>query len=223
MTDHIDVFERLPEDLRDLAVGIRPQRLERCLDLLDSRLDSVVFVAEAVHRRHNVSAILRSAEAFGVHEAHLVTPAFHPSKGAAKGSERWMDIQLHDDTETCLAGLKKRGFRVFVADLDERAAAPGGLSVEEPVALLFGGELMGVSEKARSLADGAVCIPMRGVTQSLNVSVAAAVVLNTVCENRRKRFGAPGIQGEARHRFLEQFLHRERQRKSAFRALYEGA
>ena len=119
MTEHSDLLERLPEDLRELAQGIRPQRLERCLDLLDTRLDSVVFVAEAVHRRHNVSAMLRSAEAFGVHEAHLVTPVFHPSKGAAKGSERWMDIQLHEDTASCIHGLKERGFRVFVADLDE--------------------------------------------------------------------------------------------------------
>ena len=223
MTEYNELLERLPEDLRELAVGIRPQRLERCLDLLDSRLDSVVFVAEAVHRRHNVSAMLRSAEAFGIHEAHLVTPVFHPSKGAAKGSERWMDIQLHDDTESCIEGLKERGFRVFVADLDDGAVAPDDLSVEEMVALSLGGELTGVSAAARSLADGAVCIPMRGVTQSLNVSVAAAVVLNTVCENRRRRFGAPGIHGEARHRFLEQFLHRERQRKAAFRALYKGA
>jgi len=222
MTEYSDLLERLPEDLRELGVGIRPQRLELCLNLLDSRLASVVLVADAVHRRHNVSAMLRSAEAFGIHEAHLVTPVFHPSKGAAKGSERWMDIQLHDDTASCIAGLKARGFRVYVADLDEQALSPMELPVDEPVALLFGGELMGVSDVAKDLADGAVCVPMRGVTQSLNVSVAAAVVLHTVCENRRNTAGALGISGESRHAFLERFLHRERRRKAAYRALYEG-
>ena len=198
------------------------QRVVRALDLLDSRLDSVVLVAEAIHRRHNVSAILRSAEAFGIHEAHLVTPAFQLSKGAAKGSERWMDIQCHEDTPSCLAALKARGFQIYVADLDENAVAPEHLPTDGPAAILMGGELLGVSEEARSLADGAVCIPMRGVTQSLNVSVAAAIILRTVCEARRAAGGAQGIQGEARHRFLENFLHQERKRKAAFRALYES-
>ncbi len=217
-TSHLD---RLPEDLRELAAPLPPRRVVRALDLLDSRLDSVVLVAEAIHRRHNVSAMLRSAEAFGIHEAHLVTPAFQLSKGAAKGSERWMDIQTHDDTPSCILALKERGFQVYIADIVEGALAPEDLPTDRPAAILVGGELLGVSEEAKALADGAVCIPMRGVTQSLNVSVAAAIILRSVCEARRKAGGAHGILGEARHRFLLKFLHQERSRRAAFRALYE--
>jgi tRNA (guanosine-2'-O-)-methyltransferase len=218
-TSHLD---RLPEDLRELAASLPPKRVVRALDLLDSRLDSVVLVAETIHRRHNVSAILRSAEAFGIHEAHLVTPAFELSKGAAKGAERWMDIQTHDDTTSCVLALKARGYRVYVADFLEGAVPPEDLPTDEPAAILVGGELVGVSDEARALADGAVCIPMRGVTQSLNVSVAAAIILRTVCEARRAAGGANGIHGEARHRFLLKFLHQERSRRAAFRALYES-
>ena len=218
-----DPLERLPEDLRPLADGLSSHRIEVCLDLLDRRRSDVIFVAEATHRRHNVSAIMRSAEAFGVHEAHLVAPTFKASKGAAKGAERWMDIHMHAETGACVAALRERGFRIYVADFEEGALTPADLPVDAPLALLFGGELAGVSEEARALADGAICIPMRGVTQSLNVSVAAAILLREACEKARSSGRPAGITGADRHRFLKSFLLRERERTGADRALYTEA
>ncbi|MDP6932052.1 MAG: TrmH family RNA methyltransferase, partial [Myxococcota bacterium] len=78
-----------------MSDGITDRRRQRLEQTLEQRLGSVVVVAEAVHRRHNTSAILRSAEAFGLHEVHLVANSFRPSKGAARGSEKWLDIHRH--------------------------------------------------------------------------------------------------------------------------------
>jgi len=204
-----DLFAQIPEDLHERASALLPRRIQRCLDLLDGRVSGLCVAAEAVYRRHNVSAILRSAEAFGLHEAHLICNDFEPSHGAAKGAERWLDLNFHDKTEDWVAQMRERGIRVYVADLADEAFTPETVPVDEPLAVLFGGELAGVSEEAKSLADGVICMPMRGVTQSLNVSVAAAVVLNRLAERRRQEPGCIGIHGEQRAAFVRNFIERE--------------
>ena len=222
-SDWEDLDSRIPEELRELARKSKPRRVRLCLDLLDRRLKGITVIGEAIHRRHNVSAILRSAEAFGIHEAHLVTNDFKPSVGAAKGAERWLELVFHDTTADCFAALRERGHRIWIGDLGEGAVPPSEVPVDRPIALLFGSELSGVSPEAREAADGIVQVPMRGVTQSLNVSVAAALTLHTVCERRRAQPGAVGIEGEARTRFRRRFLERERSRRRATTALWGGS
>ena len=203
------LLSRIPADLHELAGEVSPERLQRCLDLLDGRLNGIIIAAESVHRRHNVSAILRSAEAFGVHEAHLIAHKFKASKGAARGSERWLDLQLFPDTISWASAVKSRGFKIFVADLSDDAVSPEELPVDSPIAVLFGGELAGVSEEAKEIADGVVTIPMRGVTQSLNVSVAAAVVTWSIAQRRREVDGSQGVEDHLRAPFVRRFLERE--------------
>lgn len=203
------LLSRIPADLHELAGEVSPERLQRCLDLLDGRLNGIIIAAEAVHRRHNVSAILRSAEAFGVHEAHLIAHKFKASKGAARGSERWLDLRLFPDTKSWASEVKSRGFKIFVADLSDDAVSPEDLPVDSPIAVLFGGELAGVSEEAKEIADGVVTIPMRGVTQSLNVSVAAAVVTWSIAQRRREIDGSHGVEEHLRAPFVRRFLERE--------------
>lgn len=204
-----ELLDRVPEVLREPAVKVRARRLRIALDALDNRLPGLVVVCEAIERRHNVSAILRTAEAVGVHEVHLVTNTYKPSKGAAKGAERWLVRRLFETTEQSVADLKARGFRVYVADMDERSVPPEEVPVDAPVALLFGTELTGVTAEAKALADGVVSIPMQGVMQSLNVSVAAAISLYSV-GRRMRAAGAPvGIEGPERERWLREWLRRE--------------
>lgn len=204
-----ELLDRVPEALREPAAKVRARRLKIALDALDNRLPGLVVVCEAVERRHNVSAILRTAEAVGVHEVHLVTNRYKPSKGAAKGAERWLVRRLFDTTAESLAELKGRGFRVYVADMDEHAVTPEEVPVEAPVALLFGTELTGVTAEARALADGVVSIPMAGVMQSLNVSVAAAISLYSVGRRMRASGASTGITGPERERWLREWLRRE--------------
>lgn len=211
---------RVPEELRELAAEAKDRRVKLCLDLLERRLNGVTVIGEAIHRRHNISAIMRSAEAFGVHEAHLVAEHWRPSVGAAKGAERWLDIAFHESVDVCFSRLRERGFRVYVADLDDNALAPEEIPIESPIAVLFGTELSGVSPRAKELADGVLTVPMRGVTQSLNVSVAAALTMYTLCERRRQVPGAVGLPEATRHAFLKRFLEREKARKKATGVLY---
>jgi tRNA (guanosine-2'-O-)-methyltransferase len=166
--------------------------------MLTRRLGSVTAIVEAVHRRHNTSAILRSCEAFGVHEVQMVTGTFRPSRGAARGAERWVEIVRQPQTTPCIQALKDRGFRVYVADLAPGAYTVDTMPVDEPVAVLFGGELVGVSDEARAVADGAVTVPMWGLTESLNVSVAAACILQRTTARRRAFIGRSGDLDPAR-------------------------
>ena len=190
-------------------MSVLEARQDRVRAALRRRIESVVPVLEAVHRRHNASAILRSAECFGCHEVHMVTGVFRPSKGAARGAERWIDLHRHGELSPCIAGLKERGFRLYVADLDPTAISPDEVPVDRPVAVLFGSELEGVSDEARSLAYGLVTVPMRGLTESLNVSVAAACILQTLTERRRLHIGGGDLSIARQEAFYEAWLDRE--------------
>ena len=184
-------------------------RRTRVREMLQRRLGSVVVVAEAIHRRHNTSAILRSAEAFGVHEVHLITGAFRPSRGAARGAERWVDIHFHESLSDCVRLLRTRNFSLWVADLHAQSCSPEGVPLDGPVAVLFGSEMSGVSDEARRLADGFVTVPMHGLTESLNVSVACACVLQRITERRRAQVGKGDLAQARQDRFFHEWLDRE--------------
>ena len=164
---------------------------------LARRLGSVVAVAESVRRRHNASALIRSCEVFGVHEVQLVTAGFRAAQGASRQAERWVRLRTFPTTAESIVDLSARGFRLYVADLAENAYTPESVPIDAPVALVFGSEFTGVSAEARAAASGTVQIPMHGLTQSLNVSVSAGIVLRTITERVRAARGpdlAPGEQ-----------------------------
>jgi tRNA (guanosine-2'-O-)-methyltransferase len=215
-----DLLRRVPAGLREQAAQVGAARLGRMLAVLDQRMTGVVPVAEAVRRRHNVSAILRSADAFGLHEAHLVSGSdddhrsFRPSPGAARGAERWMKVVLHGTTTGAVAQLRSRGFRIFVADLSPSFLLPEEIPVDRPVAVVFGSEVAGVSAEATGLADGVVGLAMRGFGESLNVSVAAATILRAVADRRRALSG-PDLSEETRFEALESWISREESYRSA--------
>src|SRR5262245_57836273 len=139
---------------------ISRERRERVRRVLAQRLASVVVVIESVRTRHNTSAILRTAEAFGLHEVHLVTGSFRPARGASRGAERWLELHRHAEVGPCIDALHARGFRVLVADLAGDSFTPETVPVDRPIALLFGSETVGVSHEAKALADGVITVPM---------------------------------------------------------------
>jgi tRNA (guanosine-2'-O-)-methyltransferase len=190
-------------------VSITERRRARVEGVLAGRLESVVVVLEAVHRRHNASAILRSCECFGLHEVHMVSRGFKPSKGAARGSERWLEVVGHTETAAAIATLKARGFAIYAADLAPEVHTPDTVPIEGKVAILMGAELTGVSDEARSLVDGFICVPMRGMTESLNVSVAAACIISRVAERKRALVGGGDLSSERREAFIAAWETRE--------------
>lgn len=187
---------------------VNPERVARVAAALEQRLGSVVAVCEALNRRHNVSAVLRSCEAFGIHEVHLVTPSFRPAYGTARGAERWVVRHRFEHVADSFVALRARGFRVYAADLDAAAYTPETVPVDTPVAVVFGSEMLGVSAEARAACDGVIRVPMVGLTGSLNVSVSAAIILRALAERRRALVG-PDLSSEEKARFLREWLEAE--------------
>ncbi|MCO4745279.1 MAG: RNA methyltransferase [Proteobacteria bacterium] len=161
------------------------ERRQRIRSILHQRLGSVSVAIEALHHRHNVSAVMRTADALGIHRVHLVEGHFKPSKGAARGAERWLEIQHHLNAEDAVKAIQADGYEIWCADLRDDAVEAHAVPVDRKVCLWFGAELAGVNEAALEAAAGIVTIPMRGFAQSLNVSVSAGMVLSTVADRAR--------------------------------------
>lgn len=178
--------------------------------VLDQRLGWVSCAVESLFHRHNTSAILRTCDVMGVHQVHQVQGHFSPSTGAAKGSERWLEILRHPSPEEAVRAIKDAGCALWVADLAEPSVPPEEVPLDRPVCLWLGAELVGVSPVAREAADGVVTIPMYGLAQSLNVSVSAALVLRPVCR-RARALGQRALLSEARREEVwARWMQRER-------------
>jgi tRNA (guanosine-2'-O-)-methyltransferase len=164
-----------------------PRRFERLRAVLDQRMADLTLVLEHVDKPHNLSAILRSCDAAGVLEAHVIslrgrTPTFNDT---ALGSQKWVRLRSHGDTATALQGLRDRGFRLYGTHLGVKALDYRDCDFRGPTAFVLGAEKWGLSETAADLVDQGVFIPMRGMVQSLNVSVAAATLLFEALRQRR--------------------------------------
>lgn len=157
--------------------------------MLARRQPDLTVLAEDVHKPHNLSAMLRSCDAVGIGTVHAVWPTGGvPTYNATSASaEKWVEVIVHGDTRAAIGHLKARGMRVYAAHLSGTARDYREVDYTAPCATVFGNERSGVSREAAELADEHVIIPMLGMVQSLNVSVATAVIL---FEAQRQRLAA---------------------------------
>lgn len=169
-----------------LAPLITDRRLERIREVVANRATSVTAVLEDIADPHNASAILRSADAFGVQRVHVIPGinGFHAARSVSKGTHHWLDLLRHEHAAGCVAHLHAQGFRVLVASM-EGTVTPEELSAIPKVAIVFGNEHKGPTPAMRDLADGTYAVPMRGFVESLNVSVAAGITLYEATRARR--------------------------------------
>ena len=172
-----------------------PRRFERLKAVLDRRMGDLTVLLEHVEKPHNLSAILRTCDAVGVLEAHAVClqgrlPTFNST---ALGSQKWVPLQVHSSSAEALRALKVRGFRVYGTMLSDTAIDYRQCDFTGPTAFVLGAEKWGLSPQAADLVDQAVIIPMRGMVQSLNVSVATATLLFEALRQRQ----AAGLVPEA--------------------------
>jgi tRNA (guanosine-2'-O-)-methyltransferase len=147
---------------------------------LDRRQPDLAVVTDNVHKPHNVSAILRTCDAVGVFSLHAAMnpdEKFRARSGIAMGSDKWVDLTLYEEAKTAIKQLQTRGFQVVAVHKSDRSINFREVDYCQPTAVLFGAELFGVSDSAAALADRHVYIPMQGMVESYNVSVAAAIVL----------------------------------------------
>jgi tRNA (guanosine-2'-O-)-methyltransferase len=172
-----------------------PSRKARIDEVVASRTRTLTVVMEAFCDPQNVNAVLRTCEAFGVQEIHVVEGPMKPydrNKKISQNADKWLEVRRWKRTADCLAHLRAQGFRAYAAHLGDGSRPLAGLSFADKVALVFGNESRGVSDEAVALCDARYAIPMRGFVQSLNVSVAAAISLARAVERREQERGRHG-------------------------------
>jgi tRNA (guanosine-2'-O-)-methyltransferase len=174
-----DLFDTLaPQTIIDrLGTQVTPERYAKIQRVASLRLPQVSIVLEDIYDRGNASAVMRSAEAFGLYQMHMIErqEKFKESKRVTQGAHKWLQIKKWDSTLKCVEQLKKEGRKVYVTHLDPHALPLQDVPLDEPIALCFGNEKDGATQELISLADKTVFIPMRGFVQSFNISVAAAI------------------------------------------------
>jgi tRNA (guanosine-2'-O-)-methyltransferase len=166
-----------------------PERCARLDAVLAMRQPDLTVFAENLHKPKNFSAIVRNCDAVGINEMHVLPGEGNLRKhwNTSQGAEKWMNIKTHDSNESACVHLKSQGFQLVAAHLSETALDYKDVDYTQPTAIVLGSELFGVSESTLSYVDQQIIIPMTGVSQSLNVSVACAIVLY---EAQRQRLNA---------------------------------
>lgn len=165
------------------------ERLQRMQKALRMRQPDLTVVMAGVHKEHNVSAVIRSCDAVGVPVLHSIGQdgKLAIKRTASAGITRWVTLQQHEEISAGLAMLRGQGFRLLAAHASPEASDFRALDYTRPTAVILGQELEGMPPTAVAAADAHVSIPMAGLTESLNVSVAAAVILY---EAQRQRAAA---------------------------------
>jgi tRNA (guanosine-2'-O-)-methyltransferase len=185
--------------VRALTPLLTEERMARIDAVLAARLASVVPVVEDVYEPHNGAAVIRSAEALGLQELHILETGvrFQAARGITRGCHRWMDLVRWREPAACVAALHARGFTVL-ATTPEAAVSTSDIDVSRPVAVVFGNEHAGLPASTIAACDGAVALPMFGFTQSFNLSVSAALLTSQLAARRRALLGRDGDLDEAR-------------------------
>lgn len=158
---------------------VRQVKIER---VKNNRQKGVV-VLEDIHDPHNAAAVWRSCDAFGIGKVYLIfdkEEKFNPKKigkASSSSANKWLDFEIFESTEECLKKVKEDGFTIYATVLNEKAKEIGKTKFVPKAAIMLGNEHRGLSETAIKMADELVYIPMKGMVQSLNLSVTAGICL----------------------------------------------
>lgn len=183
-----------------------PERHQRILNMLNKRQPDLTVCMEGVHKTHNLAAVVRTCDAIGVSDVHAVwkNERMRVSGGSAAGSQNWVDVHNYSNTADAISVLKSQNMQILVTNLSDSSVDFREIDYTKPTAIILGQEKFGASDVALEMADQDIIIPMVGMVQSLNVSVANAVVLYEA-ERQRKAAGMyekATISEEVRQRML---------------------
>lgn len=188
-----------------------PERIARLRRVLDRRQPDLTVVTDFVHKQRNLSAIVRNCDAVGVMEMHAVIgdEDYHSYRGTAMGSQRWVQVRRYREVQTALQPLLEQGYQLVAAHLDDRSVDYRDVDYTAPTALLLGAERQGVSAAGQALATHSITVPMVGMVESFNVSVAAGIIL---AEAHRQRsaaglYDAPRIAPDLYQRLFFEWGH----------------
>jgi tRNA (guanosine-2'-O-)-methyltransferase len=158
-----------------------PEREKKLLSVLNKRQNDITIVLENVFDPHNISAVMRTCDGVGVQEIYVLNTkiARHKKWGAKSSSSavKWLTVHQFENNEECFEALRKKYTKILTTHLSADAVSLHSINFTDPLALVFGNEHSGVSDKVRDMADGNFLIPQVGIIRSLNISVACAVTL----------------------------------------------
>lgn len=172
----IKTKKELIEYLRPYVTEHKQKLIER---VLRERTRFLTIALENVYQPHNASAVLRSAECFGVQEVNLIESSnkFTATEGIAMGAAKWLMLKRYQDTQSCYQVLKQHGYKIIATTPHTDGCELPDLPIDHKMALIFGTEDTGLSKEALDVADAYVKIPMFGFTESFNISVSVALCL----------------------------------------------
>lgn len=173
------------EFLENILTDNRKERFEK---VLANRTNHFTVAMEDVFQLHNTSAVMRSCEVFGVQELNVVEEKFGKSidKEIAMGAQKWVDVNRFESISNCIDSLKSKGYQIIATTPHENDCMLEDFDVTKKSAFFFGTERDGLSEEVLKNADGFLKIPMVGFTESLNISVSAAITLQNLTNRLRK-------------------------------------
>lgn len=167
---------------------ITEKRKNRFIEILEERTNFLTVAIEDVYQLHNTSAVIRSCDVFGIQEVHVIENRFGKrlDKNIAMGAQQWVDVHRYNTTTHCIDNLKANGYKVMATSPHNESCLLNDFEIKGKTAFLFGTEREGLSEEALVQCDGSLKIPMLGFTESLNISVSAAILLQHFANELRK-------------------------------------
>lgn len=175
------------KELEFLEDKLNPDRRALFRKILEQRTDHFTVAIEDVYQLHNTSAVIRSCDVFGVQNVHVIEEINFKriDREIAMGAQKWIDVNRYDSTKNCITSLREQGYRI-IATTPHRGTALQDFDISHKAAVFFGTETNGISGELEKNADEFLQIPMVGFTQSLNISVSAAIILQELTFRLRR-------------------------------------
>ncbi|MBP7172967.1 MAG: RNA methyltransferase [Cloacibacterium sp.] len=172
-------ISKLSETFEYLKQFLTSDRLRKIEHYSLESSDFVLPVMEDVYQFRNAAAIIRSVEACGFHKVVALEESntFNPNLSVTKGADTWVEVERMPRNLASLQNIKERGYKIIAVSPEKNAQSLPDYQLSQPIALVFGTELEGVTTEILDFADETLAIPMYGFTKSFNVSVAAAICM----------------------------------------------
>lgn len=180
MNKNKDLLEHLETYLTD-------ERKNKFVKILENRTYHLTVAVEDIYQLHNTSAVMRSCEVFGIQDLHVIEQRFGKNIDSeiALGAQKWVDIHRHQNNQSCIDFLKQKGYQIIATTPHNDSCLLTDFDISKKSALFFGTEKLGLSDEVLAQANGFLKIPMVGFTESLNISVSAAIIMQYLTEKLR--------------------------------------
>jgi len=168
--------------LEHLETFLTPRRIALFNKVIAERTNHFTVATQDVYQLHNTSAVIRSCEVFGIQNIHVIEERKPKriDREIAMGAQKWVDVNRYSTSKECIKQLREKGYQIVATTPYGESTALKDFNIEKPSAIFFGTEKEGLSDEILSEADCRLNIPMFGFTESLNISVSAAIILQSI-------------------------------------------